>query len=85
MSILAQSQFRGHIYRALVLAYEQLVMNTAIPKKGRTDVVKERFLRLLGETLRMWIKKHPNDTVYYKREFDRLVAKFPVLVNIVQT
>lgn len=82
---IADHEFRGHIYRALVLTYEQLAMNTAIPKKGRTNVVKERFIRLLGESLCMWIKEHPNDTVYYRRESGRLVTKFPSLVNIVKT
>jgi len=76
--------FRGHIYRALVLAYEQLVINTAIPKQGRTNVVKERFLGLLGETLHRGAKEHPNDKVY-RREVDRLVAKFPVLVNAIRS
>ena len=73
---IGEYELRSHIYRALVLTYEQLAINTAIPKRGRTNAVKDRFIRLIGKTLHNWEKEHPNDS-YFDREYSRLVVKFP--------
>jgi tetratricopeptide (TPR) repeat protein len=69
---------RSHVYRALVLTYEQLVKSTNIPKKGRTNAVRDRLIRLLSEALTAWNAEHPDDE-YARTELHRLVAHFPEL------
>lgn len=71
---------RGQVYRALVLTYEQLVKITSFPRAGRTNVVRERFLRLLRETLSSWRREHPSD-VNATSEYNRLVAYYPELAD----
>jgi len=74
---------RSHVLRALVLTYEQLVKNASIPKRGRTDSVRKRFLHMLGDTLIMWSREHPSDQ-YAMMECSRLVSRFPDLENILE-
>jgi len=69
---------RSHVLRALVLTYEQLVKNTSIPKRGRTNSVRQRLLHMLGDALITWKSEHPSDQ-YAKTEFSRLVVRFPDL------
>lgn len=70
--------FRSQVLRALVLTYEQLVKVTSTPKRGRTNSVRRRFLRMLGETLIQWNREHSSDQ-YAKTELSRLVERFPDL------
>jgi hypothetical protein len=69
---------RSNVFRALVLTYEQLLKGTEIPKKGRTNAVRERFIGLLSDTLHTWSSEHPDDQ-HIKTEMQRLVGWFPEL------
>jgi len=69
---------RSQVLRALVLTYEQLVKSASIPKRGRTNSVRQRLLHMLGDTLITWDREHPSDQ-YAKTESSRLVAHFPDL------
>ena len=74
---------RSQVLRALVLTYEQLVKSASIPKRGRTDSLRQRRLHMLGDTLITWKREHPSDQ-YAKTEFNRLVVRFPDLKDMLK-